>query len=338
MITIHGEHFQSTDGTSTRVVNVSFNDYSTDNISFLDNNTLTVSVNATRLSPYMDTDTYVTMRLDTVDEEYISCECTEEHLRSVEAFPDLYSCCQPIQNLFAADSSCTPLIQYTDQVGQCQLCPEGAYCPGDVRLWSLEGFWNPNEITVPARCAIQEACLGSFPEEQLPPCCCGEGYQGFMCSQCQEEFYALAGLCISCTARSDYDILQLQSLIIVFISFTIGVSLAVAFLNDLWLDRFAVLFISIQQSIQVGLAAVQYLPTRLITLLQSMSFLLFDYEFIKPGCIIGFTRFNNLFWATVGFVCLAWVSFLLAALFRHSNIALLLYCFTFTRKCSNLIV
>ncbi len=279
-----------------------------------DDATLTIALNA---SDYVFEDqTYPVLQLLALSGDESYCPCNSARLAAERIFPSLYRCCASTQQLYASPTICEPEIQYASSNGDCLPCPPGAYCPGDVRLWSLAGYWNPSELIQPAPCVVAGACLGSFAEGQLPPCCCAPGYAGTMCNQCADSYYGASNLCISCSQVTSGTKAEAASVVMSFLVFFALVAVAVAFFSDVWLDRFVVGLVCLQQLTQIGLAIGSFLPERLFGLFQTLSIVLFDYEFIRPGCTIGFTRFAQVFWGSLALVCVAWTLVMVASYVR----------------------
>ena len=66
--------------------------------------------------------------------------------------------------------------------------------------------------------------------------------------------------------------------------------------------------------IELGLQSVEYIPEWARNFFQGSSVLLFDYDFIKPGCTIGFTRFGDVFYGSLGLMAIAWASLILSSM------------------------
>eukprot|EP01029_Cantina_marsupialis_P009064 TRINITY_DN2123_c0_g4_i1.p1 TRINITY_DN2123_c0_g4~~TRINITY_DN2123_c0_g4_i1.p1 ORF type:complete len:1965 (-),score=525.98 TRINITY_DN2123_c0_g4_i1:421-6234(-) len=89
------------------------------------------------------------------------------------------------------------LPEFADQCAfgygdSCKACPEGAFCPGGLRMWTMPGYWTADETsgeTVRCQPPSTERCSGwnaTIGESQ-----CGEGYQmgSYGCVSCDSFYY-----------------------------------------------------------------------------------------------------------------------------------------------------
>jgi len=53
-----------------------------------------------------------------------------------------------------------------DPVFRCEICPDGAYCPGGDRMWPNQGYWSESEILPPQPCSQIDYCPG-ISEDQV---------------------------------------------------------------------------------------------------------------------------------------------------------------------------
>ena len=65
----------------------------------------------------------------------------------------------------------------------CSTCPQGAFCPGGDRVWSLPGYYAEDDLPPVVACHPAEACLGGRGSP------CAVGYQGIGCSSCTDGYY-----------------------------------------------------------------------------------------------------------------------------------------------------
>eukprot|EP00347_Sterkiella_histriomuscorum_P006984 403350694 len=74
--------------------------------------------------------------------------------------------------------------------GSCNACPtQKASCLGGSKIYPKSGYWRKsNETATIIRCLYPEACLGTQDDTQTPLGECLHGYQGILCSDCQEGF------------------------------------------------------------------------------------------------------------------------------------------------------
>ena len=106
-------------------------------------------------------------------------------------------------NGFYMTNNC-PTVGFYGLAGSCKSCPAIATCPGGDRLWPIEGYWSPNEQTMPTACSAPTSrCAGG---KGSP---CAPAYSGDHCIDCATnyEYQISSGICIACPttgcAKSD---------------------------------------------------------------------------------------------------------------------------------------
>ncbi|CDW74982.1 UNKNOWN [Stylonychia lemnae] len=81
-------------------------------------------------------------------------------------------------------------LQRMTEPGTCDICPiEKAICLGGSNIGPLPGFWRKsNQSKNFITCPNYAACLGMVPPQNNPIGSCASGYQGILCSICEEGF------------------------------------------------------------------------------------------------------------------------------------------------------
>ncbi|KNC55828.1 uncharacterized protein AMSG_11268 [Thecamonas trahens ATCC 50062] len=215
---------------------------------------------------------------------------------------------------------------------ECRPCPTGAVCPGGSRLWPRLGYWSYSELTQPGACAIREACcgaLGEMPEEcPLSPtalaggvrntqqCDTSAGYTGEFCDSCiTPAYFRDGGVCRVCD-KGDKG--ELALLVITALIMTGLVFLGIAVLSVAKLSAVVAGLLALQQVVFVGRLASSRLNSQtgrdLNALFRSLSFVLFDVEFVQPACYFSASiGFVQVFWGTLALIGIAIVAFLVAS-------------------------
>jgi hypothetical protein len=96
----------------------------------------------------------------------------------------------------------------------CYPCVRGGYCPeGSTVPRSVLGYWQSADdpFTIMS-CRPPEACLASINKETTT---CAVGYTGFMCSECEMNYFRRAGECNQCS-RLKFDQVALVMLASLF--------------------------------------------------------------------------------------------------------------------------
>jgi len=77
-----------------------------------------------------------------------------------------------------------------NEPGECQACPsDKALCYGGSNVGPAPGYWRASSKSSNfIACLYQSACLGMIPPTNNPQGSCAEGYEGVMCSSCQEGY------------------------------------------------------------------------------------------------------------------------------------------------------
>eukprot|EP01132_Coremiostelium_polycephalum_P004264 gene4264-5336_t len=196
-------------------------------------------------------------------------------------------------------------------VTDCKPCPVGGICPGGNRIWTVPGYWNKDEKSIPHECKPASACLGNINGTKSRSLC-SEGYESDYCSTCSDDFYRLDEMCVSCLNQpSDYRVI-----VSVVIIFFIIVFLSIILLHDKHLDTIVSILLSAQQLVQIGINASKHFNSGLQHFFNVLSAVLFDYRFLNPGCSIGSVTFFHVFAGTILVVVIISILFIFAAFFR----------------------
>eukprot|EP00347_Sterkiella_histriomuscorum_P001801 403370625 len=105
--------------------------------------------------------------------------------------------CQVCVNSYSLEKQTSP--------GSCNACPtQKATCLGGSKIYPQQGYWRKsNQTATIIRCLYPEACLGTQDDTQTPLGECFEGYQGILCSDCQEGFSRSGeNRCQKCPAKA----------------------------------------------------------------------------------------------------------------------------------------
>eukprot|EP01113_Clastostelium_recurvatum_P027773 TRINITY_DN3360_c0_g1_i2.p1 TRINITY_DN3360_c0_g1~~TRINITY_DN3360_c0_g1_i2.p1 ORF type:complete len:3862 (+),score=680.04 TRINITY_DN3360_c0_g1_i2:906-11588(+) len=195
----------------------------------------------------------------------------------------------------------------------CMPCPVGGFCPGGYRVWPLPTYWNPFETVVPGPCWPPFACPG---HDRVPKC--GEGYKGDYCSLCSEGYYRSG---IACTGCSNNPPSRFVPVLLTAVVFFGAIAIAAVVLNDTKLDTIVGLLLSLQQLISIGNSASAYISQGAQNLFSGLSWVLFDYTWINPGCYLPSITYVQVWGGTI--VCVlvfmamfAFVAFLRARLMK----------------------
>jgi hypothetical protein len=157
----------------------------------------------------------------------------------------------------------------------CRACPAEAICPGGRRMWPRDGYWTPDEISGEIyRCEPAEACIGG------QNYACADGYEGELCSRCEDKFYSNGALCMACGG------VGASIALMVFDAAFVGVLLAgILFVREPVLNNMMGI-IGIAQLLRgVGQMDSSGMPLWLQTLLHGLSFMAGDFAFVRPECI-----------------------------------------------------
>jgi hypothetical protein len=105
------------------------------------------------------------------------------------------------------DCSKCPTGTYNPETGSsssesCRQCAiaSSVHCPeGSAAIVVDPGFWTDGNMTVD--CVPSQACKGGNVSNSNAINLCSQGYTGYTCSECQNEFFRLSGLCKKCIAK-----------------------------------------------------------------------------------------------------------------------------------------
>eukprot|EP01113_Clastostelium_recurvatum_P039829 TRINITY_DN6129_c0_g1_i7.p1 TRINITY_DN6129_c0_g1~~TRINITY_DN6129_c0_g1_i7.p1 ORF type:complete len:1436 (-),score=280.86 TRINITY_DN6129_c0_g1_i7:20-4327(-) len=223
--------------------------------------------------------------------------------------------CSPQNQLFYTDDKCTSSGVWGSTT--CAVCPSMcALCPGGNRVWALGGCWNPDERTEPRGCPLAQACLGSVDYKGVSTC--QANYTGDYCAFCAPHFYKMypderVSVCLSCFDDVAGDILRAVIVPIIFFGI---VMIAIGIFDESRLDSFVACLIALQQLIQIGMSAHDRLPYSANVFINALTPVLFNYNFIRPGCTLGSLSYPYLY---AGYIILAiafMILFALAAILR----------------------
>eukprot|EP00002_Diphylleia_rotans_P034286 TRINITY_DN7356_c0_g1_i10.p1 TRINITY_DN7356_c0_g1~~TRINITY_DN7356_c0_g1_i10.p1 ORF type:complete len:437 (-),score=53.30 TRINITY_DN7356_c0_g1_i10:139-1449(-) len=207
------------------------------------------------------------------------------------------------ENQLYITSGCAPGT-YGDGI-TCKPCPANSECPGGNRVWPTSGSWSPSEDVAPVSCYPPEACEGGRFST------CREGYVGEFCSTCAEGYYRQGPVCRSC-ADDDFN---LQPILILTGTFAAIVSLSIVAMPSKRLYAYAVTLLSIQQIVQMGIAGSEFIP-ELRKIFMSLSWILFEFNFVRPGCDTAVIPFPDYYFMTLAIVAICGLSMIIFAAFR----------------------
>eukprot|EP00466_Bigelowiella_natans_P015136 jgi/Bigna1/66937/fgenesh1_pg.2_\ len=109
---------------------------------------------------------------------------------------------------FTSSVQCARIEEYPDGcafgVGDgCRPCDSNAYCPGGNRMWPREGYWTASEeIGSVSRCGAPSTTRCRGWDISGSEADCGSGYEGVLCSSCQDGFFEQLGECFACPESS----------------------------------------------------------------------------------------------------------------------------------------
>jgi len=154
-----------------------------------------------------------------------------------------------------------------DGRGGCELCPEGAYCPGGGRAWPLAGYWSVSEFVAPLSCLVPESCPGvdAFAKSlsatvNTQVCATNLGYTNTRCATCiTPGFYQMGARCFSCGSVADQLTVLMWTLIIGGVAL-LCLAVAIAALQVRRLVRFTQWFITLQSVAVVSVSGVTHIP------------------------------------------------------------------------------
>jgi Concanavalin A-like lectin/glucanases superfamily/EGF-like domain/Somatomedin B domain len=228
--------------------------------------------------------------------------------------------CEAEHNIYYVDE-CVPSGQWGSGF-HCTPCPPGAVCPGGYRIWPQEGYWIPTERSPPAmlhKCSLpDERCSGG----RLSTC--GVGYTGPFCSDCDIGYFKdSGGLCLSCRADNALEDIRW---VITFGGVVIaGVFAVILFATDGTLHIVVTVLGVVQQLVSMIASSTAMLPPWMQNVYFYLRSLLFDFNFVRPGCEV-----STLPFASVYLIVVTWV-----VGFGIMAIAMaILYQFRFARSCS----
>lgn len=187
----------------------------------------------------------------------------------------------------------------------CRSCPDGATCPGGFRAWPEPGHWTPSEASASVRkCAepSHERCVGGRLSE------CGPGYGGTLCGQCEENYFHSAGRCLPCDTENKETELFFQVVLPAFALFSV-VAFLVGLSSNRVLDVSIVVIVLFQHIIVVGRSVGPSLSEGAASIFNAMQVILFDFNFIRPGCAIGKISFPTFYAVSLFFVAIVFVYF-----------------------------
>eukprot|EP00163_Fabomonas_tropica_P005464 TRINITY_DN14990_c0_g2_i3.p1 TRINITY_DN14990_c0_g2~~TRINITY_DN14990_c0_g2_i3.p1 ORF type:complete len:1426 (-),score=396.40 TRINITY_DN14990_c0_g2_i3:107-4384(-) len=170
----------------------------------------------------------------------------------------------------------------------CQECPVGGICQGGYRIWPKSGFWNSDEDDGRVIECIPQLRCGGCDLSEVPSDCyknengapCGQGYQGFACANCQNNYYAINGICEPCPEFEGL-------LLLIFMDVLVWLCVAMA---AWWLEerenlsRITGFILAVQEVGGVGLMIQNQLPKWLRGLYETFGLFSGDISFMKPSC------------------------------------------------------
>eukprot|EP00002_Diphylleia_rotans_P004550 TRINITY_DN133_c0_g1_i1.p1 TRINITY_DN133_c0_g1~~TRINITY_DN133_c0_g1_i1.p1 ORF type:complete len:1995 (-),score=291.76 TRINITY_DN133_c0_g1_i1:835-6819(-) len=213
-----------------------------------------------------------------------------------------FPACSPENQLYVT-TGCPPGT-YGDGF-YCTTCPDNAQCPGGARVWPKIGSWSPDEEIPPVSCYPSEACVGGRNSD------CRGGYEEDFCSLCKDGFYRQGPVCRSC---EDGD-LNLTAVLAFSSLYAIIVSFVVIVMPSRFLFQFTIFMISVQQIVQIGLAGSDFIPiSRRIFV--SLSWFLFEFNFVRPGCNIPVYPYPQFYFMTLIAVSICALALVLCSILR----------------------
>eukprot|EP01113_Clastostelium_recurvatum_P047848 TRINITY_DN859_c0_g1_i1.p1 TRINITY_DN859_c0_g1~~TRINITY_DN859_c0_g1_i1.p1 ORF type:complete len:2688 (+),score=475.47 TRINITY_DN859_c0_g1_i1:988-8064(+) len=231
------------------------------------------------LDPSRALPVYVPLVIVNPDGGYMSCPDGDSPAVSFTSkSPGYYASVPtcPDSSILYYSADCPVEGQYGKET--CYPCPEGGICPGGNRIWAKQNYWNPNETTVPYPCVPASACPGHSIKPR-----CNAGYTGLYCSVCEETFFRSGEMCQSCL---DISYGMFIPVIIAAGVFFGVIAVASVTLNDKKLDMLVSLLLSLQQLISIGNRASSRISVTAQTLFNALSWVLFDFDWVRPGCSI----------------------------------------------------
>jgi uncharacterized protein (DUF983 family) len=193
----------------------------------------------------------------------------------------------------------------------CRPCPEGAFCPGGGTALPVRGYWSTSAFLPPVQCVVAAACVGAVTVSSVDGSCiadvnfanadgdgngdgtsaltqrCGEGYAGFICSECASGFYKDIQVCRSC----GLDAAARFYIVVVFIvagAMFVGMALMVALFRSTRMASYVGTVIVIQQGVTVLQSAAQELPDSarfLVDTINLVSIINFGTLFVCVCCM-----------------------------------------------------
>eukprot|EP01112_Ceratiomyxa_fruticulosa_P020627 TRINITY_DN7087_c0_g1_i1.p1 TRINITY_DN7087_c0_g1~~TRINITY_DN7087_c0_g1_i1.p1 ORF type:complete len:453 (-),score=50.11 TRINITY_DN7087_c0_g1_i1:63-1421(-) len=142
---------------------------------------------------------------------------------------------------------------------------------------------------------------------------CNSGYQSEYCSVCSDQFYRLAANCVSCASHEGSSV---AAAVIVAVLFFGIITLGVILFNDNFLDSFVASLMTFQQIIQIGNHAAQYFSPGAQRGYMVLNMILFDFDFIRPGCSIGITPYPMIYVGYIVVVLIFVIIFVCGAFLR----------------------
>ena len=196
-------------------------------------------------------------------------------------------------------------------------------CPSFLFSWPRPGYYSTTESQYsPVPCLLPSACsgvdpvVGSAPGFVFDPaatCNRGNGFTGYLCSQCDSNHYAVEQTCRSC----ELDAASRQTLIATVIAavclFAL-LALGVAFMSDAKLVFFVTVIVLIQQCSFVGaVAASRFTSGGASDFFAVLGLLNFEITIFKLGCRVPQISVLTVLWYTVLFLLGAGVLLILAS-------------------------
>lgn len=169
---------------------------------------------------------------------------------------------------------------------ECVECPKGAVCPGGNRMWPMPGWWTRNETEGWVKRCLDPPgrCLGGQASE------CAPAYGGDFCGECAVGFFKENTYCAQCSADITPWILlvaNISSYVILIAAFVV--------LSDIWLSRVVFVIALLQIVRAIGQMSTERLPIFLREAYQYVALFAMDFMFLRPGCAVAESSFQDIF-------------------------------------------